>query len=104
MNTISQRMVHEISKGLLGMTGRDPITGRSNKIVPKPLGPTEVERKAPDGARLYNPEWSLGANHSKNAPFITAFINLAIERDQVSSRLWSMILPTVADLRSPPKK
>lgn len=60
----------------------------ANCLLPHPLGEGEEPRKAPDGSRVWNPQWDKGPTEgSTNREYITAAIALLKNREAVSLNL-----------------
>lgn len=63
-------------KGLLGVNA-------AADNLPPPLAPNEHFHLAPDGTRLWNPEWYQPSTTPLNDEYLQAVIDLIIDQDKV---------------------
>ncbi|KAJ7743946.1 hypothetical protein DFH07DRAFT_777272 [Mycena maculata] len=76
----AQALLHEVAKGLLGMTGQRM---GERELLPAPLEPGEEAPTAEDGNKLWRPSWNQPPSYVQNKDFFTEVVRKAKEQDKV---------------------
>jgi len=85
MLTVMQSIVHSTMQALVGVSRQRRINGEILIPLPDPLPLGEPFRTAPDGTRLFNPQWNQPSLAPINDDFINRATDLIIESEQVSA-------------------
>jgi len=83
--TVMQNIVHSTMQALVGVSRQRRINGEILIPLPDPLPLGEPFRTAPDGTRLFNPQWNQPSFAPINDDFINRATDLIVESEQVSA-------------------
>jgi hypothetical protein len=72
-------------QSLVGVSKQRGINGELIFPIPDPLPIGTPFRTAPDGTRLFNPEWNQPSTAPVNNAYINNATDLILQREQVSS-------------------
>jgi hypothetical protein len=56
--------------------------------LPEPLAANKAFCHAPDGTRLWNPEWNQPSTASLNDDYLKAVVDLVIDQDKACFFIW----------------
>ena len=81
----TQKLVHATMQNLMGVTKGRNADGLQQFALPEPLRISEDPRSAPDGSRLWNPDWRQDSTFPTNSAYLTAVADLILDQQMVST-------------------
>jgi hypothetical protein len=77
---------------LMGIQKERDALGRQILILPDPLRIGDPFRVAPDGSRLWNPDWREDSMFPLNGSFLDAVAELILDHEKVNTDLIRLII------------
>jgi len=68
---------------LIGVTKGRNADGDQSFALPDPLRMGDSPRKAPDGSRLWNPDWNQDSMFLHNSAYLGAVADLTLDQEKV---------------------
>ena len=81
-----QGLVHAAMLDLMGVTKGRNADGNQSFVLLDPLRVGESPRKAPDGTRLWNPDWRQDSTFLVNSAYLGAVADLILDHEKVNTR------------------